>query len=521
MNGRSLRSGFLNRAAAAPAHPCLVVSGETIAYGELERRARLIAAAITRDGTIEAKRVGVFGSRSAVAYAGTLAALFSGAAFVPLNPRFPALRTRVMIRRAMLDAIVVEDRFASQLAAALAGLETIPRLVAPDDPAVASLGPLEVLPPVRPDVAAYLLFTSGTTGEPKGIAVTHANALHYLDAMSKRYRIGPEDRCSQTFDHTFDLAVHDLFVTWNAGATLYAMHPIELLTPVRYVQEHELTVWFSVPSTAAMAMRKGSLKPGSMPTLRYSLFCGESLTTATARAWQEAAPDSIVDNLYGPTELTIACFAHRWDAAASPTAAVNDVVPIGRPLPGIGALVVDERLDPVAAGQIGELLVCGPQTIPGYWQDEARTRESFVDLPISAARRERFYRTGDRVSRLESGEFVFIGRLDDQIKLFGFRIELGEVEAALRAQPGVLQAAAVPWPIEDGRPLGIVAFVCGAVDSPDRLVRTLRTLLPEYMVPQRVMVLDEMPLNPNGKVDRRRLAGMLEAEGGTPSTRVD
>jgi non-ribosomal peptide synthetase component F len=344
------------------------------------------------------------------------------------------------------------------------------------------------------------------------VGVSHANVLHYLDVMGAQYPLTPEDRCSQTFDQTFDLAVHDLFMTWDAGACLYAMQPIELVAPVRFINKHRLTAWFSVPSVPALAVKANMLQPGNMPSLRYSFFCGEPLPNATARAWQEAAAGSAVDNLYGPTELTIACFAYRWDPAESPGDSVNDIVAIGRPLPGLGALVVDDALRPVADGEVGELLVCGPQATPGYWRDEQKTAERFVTLPVSDARAKRFYRTGDRVVRRPSGNYAYIGRVDHQIKVLGFRVELAEIEAAMMRHEGVVQAVAVGWPVEDGRATGIVGFVMGQVASPGELRQGLTRTLPDYMVPSRVLVVDEFPVNANGKVDRKQLAAQLAAE---------
>jgi amino acid adenylation domain-containing protein len=512
-------------AEAAADHPAIVVNGAATTYGEVARRARIMATAITRGGTRPAERVAVFASRNEVAYVGTLAALCSGAAFVPLNHKFPVGRTRAMARRGLLDAIIVDAQSAPQLAAVLEGLEVRPLVIAPEVEATAAakaqcidaigeetlgaLDPLDPLPPVLADDISYLLFTSGTTGEPKGVGVTHANVLHYVDTMAERWRLTPADRCSQTFDQTFDLAVHDLFLAWNAGATVHSMQPIELLAPVRFVQKYEITHWFSVPSAAALTIKKGTLLPGSMPSLRHSLFCGEPLPDATAAAWHAAAPNSTVENLYGPTELTIACFTFKWDAARSPAQAVNGIVPIGRPMPGLGAMIIDQDLRPLLAGEVGELVVCGPQTTPGYWQDEGRTRERYIELPVSATTRKRFYRTGDRVARTTSGDYVYIGRTDDQIKVLGFRVELGEIEAVLLQHKGVVQAAAVGWPLEEGRALGVVAFVCGTIDTPDLLIRTVQAALPDYMVPRQIVVVDEMPLNANGKIDRSRLIATL------------
>ena len=525
---RSLRSAFLAHAAAAPERPALVVGGVTLDYGELAQRARTLAAAIVGALGRPAERVGVFASRTEVAYAGTLGALCSGAAYVPLNRKFPIERTRSMARQARLDAVIVDRQSAPDLRAVLDGIGSAPLVIVPesgvtvdappgcrviDAAALQATEPLRTLPPVLADDLAYLLFTSGTTGEPKGVGVTHANVLHYVDVMSARYGLGADDRCSQTFDQTFDLAVHDLFMTWSAGACLYAMQPIELLAPTRFVAKHELTCWFSVPSAPALALKKNLLKPGSMPSLRLSLFCGEPLPVTTASAWQAAAPNSIVENIYGPTELTIACFAYRWDSERSPDEAVNGVVSIGRPLPGLGAIVVDDALRPLEAGETGELLVCGPQTTPGYWQDPHKTADRFVEVPVSAARTKRFYRTGDRVVRQPTGDYAYIGRVDHQIKVLGFRVELAEIEAALLAQPGVTQAVAIGWPLEDGRALGTVGFVAGHVATTEGMRERLAATLPDYMVPSRVIVVDEFPLNANGKVDRKQLAEQLATAG--------
>jgi acyl-CoA synthetase (AMP-forming)/AMP-acid ligase II len=255
--------------------------------------------------------------------------------------------------------------------------------------------------------------------------------------------------------------------------------------------------------------KKNLLRPGSMPTLKWSLFCGEPLPAASADAWQEAAPNSIVENLFGPTELTIACTVHRWTRDEPRDGLVHDFVPIGRPLEGLGAMLVDDALKPVAEGEPGELVMSGPQTVPGYWQDPGRTAERFVQLPISPFEQRRFYRTGDRVVRMAGGAYAYIGRTDHQIKVMGFRVELGDIEAVLASGSGVVQAAAVGWPIEDGHATGTVGFVVG----PDADVAALRTTaqekLPAYMVPSEILKLDEFPLNVNGKVDRAALAAKL------------
>jgi non-ribosomal peptide synthetase component F len=180
---------------------------------------------------------------------------------------------------------------------------------------------------------AYLLFTSGTTGDPKGVPISHQNVTAFLAANLDHYQFGPGDRCSQTFDLTFDLSVFDLFMALGSGACLYPLSSTDLLSPVDAVAERGLSIWFSVPAVAALQRQRGALRPGVMPSLRASLFCGEALSVEVANAWSEAAPNSIGENLYGPTELTIACTRHRFssiDRQSDHQLSPGGLVPIGR-----------------------------------------------------------------------------------------------------------------------------------------------------------------------------------------------
>jgi acyl-coenzyme A synthetase/AMP-(fatty) acid ligase len=260
-------------------------------------------------------------------------------------------------------------------------------------------------------------------------------------------------------------------------------------------------------------LRRKTLTPGSLPTLRWSLFCGEPLAQRSAEAWQEAAPNSTVENLYGPTELTIACFVHRWDPVGSPPLCRNAVVPIGRPYEGLMAMVVDDELRPVAEGETGELCVAGPQTTPGYWRTPEITAQRFVNLPVTRHETRRFYRTGDLVARLATGDYVFLGRGDQQIKVLGHRVELGEIEAVLRSDPNVEHAVAFGLPVSAPSAEAVVAFVSGNNPDASILLSLAKSALPPYIVPRHIYTIAAMPLNANGKVDRRALQERLAAEG--------
>jgi non-ribosomal peptide synthetase component F len=309
------------------------------------------------------------------------------------------------------------------------------------------------------------------------------------------------------FEVTFDLSLFDIFVAWQVGGSLCVPNVQQRMLPARYVVESKLSVWFSVPSTALLMKETRTLTPGAFPGLRLSLFCGEALTMPVAEAWAEAAPRSVVENIYGPTELTLACTAYRFGPRAAEEA-VGDVVPIGAAFPGMRAKVVDENLVEVAPGESGELVMAGPQVALGYWDDPERTAVAFVTPPGETAI---FYRTGDRVVRpVREDPLIFLGRLDSQIKIRGYRVELGEIEAALRQEAGVDTAVALGWPpTAAGGAEGVVAFIDNPAVDTAALLRRVATRLPRYMVPREVRVVESFPLNPNGKVDRNALRALL------------
>jgi acyl-coenzyme A synthetase/AMP-(fatty) acid ligase len=252
------------------------------------------------------------------------------------------------------------------------------------------------------------------------------------------------------------------------------------------------------------------LKPGTYATLRHSLFAGEPLPVALAEAWLAAAPGSTVENLYGPTELTVVCIGYRWVPGRSEAEAEGGIVPIGEPLPGNEPLVADAALHEVPPGTAGELLVAGPQVTLGYWRDPERTSRAFVVPP---GRDCVHYRTGDRVRRPWPGApMTYLGRLDQQIKIRGVRVELGEVEAAVRAVTGVDAVVAVGWPRTETGYDGVVAFVGATdVDVPSTRAR-LQARLPTHLVPRRFELLDGLPLNGSGKFDRAALRRSLAGE---------
>ncbi|MHC1950149.1 amino acid adenylation domain-containing protein [Bradyrhizobium sp. UFLA06-06] len=522
---RGLWTGFLRAAQLFPDRPAVVAQGTSLSYRQLREAAVRIAACIQAHRTeSRTSLTAVFAHRSTVAFAGVLGALLAGNGYVPLNRTFPVERTRSMFVRSECRSIIVDADSLPQIDALLEGSGEPLLVIAPglEDPrpyrkrwprhAVVGAADLEAYagwrePDAREDAIAYLLFTSGSTGVPKGVMVAHRNVVSYIDHVAKRFAITEQDVVSQTFDMTFDLSASDMFVAWERGACVCCPSQKTLINPGRFIREQGLTVWFSVPSMVALMKQSGLLKPGGFPSLRLSLFCGEPLPVGCAEAWAMAAPNSVVENVYGPTELTIACTGYRWDPKRTPAESEMGIVPIGAPFPGMDVLVVDEHLNEVAPGADGELLMSGPQMSLGYWKDPEKTAAAFVAPP---GRRDVFYRTGDRVRRpAGDGPLTHLGRIDSQVKILGHRVELGEVEAVVREASGVDGVVAIGWPITSSGYGSVEVLIEGGPLDLEELRKAVAARLPDYMVPRRWHLRSRLPRNANGKYDRKAMPAVL------------
>jgi amino acid adenylation domain-containing protein len=535
-SSRFLWTGFLRSCERFPTRGAVDVGGREVSYQQLADRAKRLAATLQTGAVAGAVPLtAVFAYRSETAYAAVLGVLMAGHGYVPLNRTFPVDRTRLMLERSTCRSVIVDAGSEPQLEALLCGIATPLVIICPDRADVSELaatfpahwirGANELAEAaqwspvdVSVDSIAYLLFTSGSTGQPKGVMVSHANVIHYLDCVMKRYSFTSKDRVSQMFDLTFDLSAHDMFVAWESGGCLCCPTQKQLIKPGAFINDARLTAWFSVPSTAVFMRRFGVLKPGLYTGLRLSLFCGEALPVEVVRDWALAAPNSVIENIYGPTELTIACTAYRWENTKSPDECEQGIVPIGQPFDRMGALIVDEQLREVGDGADGELLMTGPQLGLGYWQDGEKTRRAFVHV---AGKNGTYYRTGDRVRRLGRDKpLIYLGRLDNQIKVLGHRVELGEVEAAVRQVSGSEGVVALAWPRTESGAEGIAVFLEGDSFDTKALVSHLKGKLPVYMLPRNVIAVRELPLNASGKYDRRALQLVLENTLGSDRSRA-
>ncbi|MGA9116697.1 MAG: AMP-binding protein [Bacteroidota bacterium] len=516
-------TGFLSSVERFPERPALYTAGREYTYRELYAFSCSVAAAIHERSEAEGP-VAVFANRNLTACAGILGALLAGRPYLPINPTFPPPRVRHMIEKTRCRAVVAEPGSLDLLAAALGPADGPCLVIFPEeDPGDALPGGATVLgkkdlprvgawtpPPAGPGDLAYIMFTSGSTGTPKGVMTTHANIRWVVDVLQERYRLTETDRLSLNADLTFSASVLSLFLAFECGAAVCCPTRTELLNPGRFIQAQRLTLWKAVPSLYMLMDRLHQLKDGAFPTVRLTTFGGEPIPADLVQLWCRAAPRSVIEAVYGSTELSVNALYYRWDPVHSLRESDRGIVPLGYALPGAEYLVCDESLKQVATGGEGELLFAGPLLTAGYAGDEELTRGAYVTPPGET---RLFYRTGDIVRRPAQGKpLTIVGRKDNQIKVLGNRVELGEVEFIARKALGTLDIVALGWPPSARGFDGIVMFAGGTELTQEEVMRRLREALPPYMVPREVRLMQKLPLNPSGKRDRLALRSTLENE---------
>ncbi|SAK77827.1 non-ribosomal peptide synthetase [Caballeronia fortuita] len=504
-----LHSHFFDSVANQPEQPALWVDERFYSYREIETRARRLSARLARfAASHDTGRCLLFAHRSVDAYVGILGILDAGMAYVPLNPKMPAARIAAIIRQSGAPLMLVDEACAASLDEVLSLVDDPPRILRFDAGAHDSRPSSTALHMQKRRAAcdvAYILFTSGSTGAPKGVPITHANADAYVKGQLQIVDKVRDARYMQLCELSFDPSVHDMFVCWANGGCLYVPENVDPVGNAAFVQTHRITHWSSVPSVAGIMQQMRKLTPGAFPSIRVSMFGGEPLPRSLAQAWMRATPNGRLLHMYGPTEATIACtcFEVTPEFLEDPQ---HTVIPLGRGLPGVELMIVDAALEPVDAGQTGELLIAGPQLADGYLSPDDPGNSRFITMTYPGMSAHRWYRSSDAARQTSRHGFVFQGRLDTQVKIRGNRLELEEVEHVVQMSSQAASCAVVPWPLDEvGRPTGLVAFVTNPEIESALVLRACRLRLPVYAMPQRIVVIDAFPLTVNGKIDRKAL----------------
>jgi amino acid adenylation domain-containing protein len=512
----SLASALRQTAQNFGDRPAVVGPGGAASYAELDSRSDGIAAALQRVGAGPGDRVGIFRRKDVETVASIYGVLKAGCAYVPIDTRMGPNRLAAVLNDAGLAALIVEPALAQRLEALVTGglspwladVVTHGEIMSFRDAASRSTsdggaacgdGPL-----------AYILYTSGSTGIPKGVQHTHASALAFASWAAREFGVSSDDRLSCHAPLHFDLTTFDLFVSALTGACVMLVPDELAIFPTQVaslIEAERLTVWYSVPFALIQLLQHGNLG-GRRLSLREVIFAGERFPPAQLRKLATALPGVGLTNLFGPTETNV-CTYHRLspDDVAS-----DEFCPIGMPCPYDTVAVVDKAGNEIAPGGVGELLVAGASVMTGYLRRPELNEKVFVTRTMDDGRAERFFRTGDLVTLPADGPMRFHGRGDRQVKVRGFRIELDEIEAALASCAGVVAAAA--WVEQGGNGFAEVRAAVSVdsaltVPTADELMLQIRRHLNQAAVPARAVVLEELPRTVNGKIDYAALAKLV------------
>jgi amino acid adenylation domain-containing protein len=491
---RAFPHSFCAQAARTPGAVALVCEEQQVTYAQLDSHSSRLAAALLERGAALDRPVGLLAERSIEAIGGLLAIMKGGAPYLPLDPAMPPERIRFVLEDAKASLLLVQRPLAPALEL------SCPTLFFDDAP---SAGAAAVLPPIDPANLAYVIYTSGSTGRPKGVAVEHRQLMSYVRAIVERMQPTLPASFAHVSTLAADLGHTALFPALATGGTLHLISSDRAGDGAAlgaYMRRHRVEGLKIVPSHLR-ALLAASPDGGVLPA-KLLIIGGEAASPELLARIRSLAPQCAILNHYGPTETTVGVLAHRAGDAA-------EALPLGTPLGHADVHVLDEALRPVGPGATGEICVGGPCVARGYVGAPHLTAERFVPDPFSADG-GRLYRTGDRGQVRADGTIEFLGRMDDQVKIRGYRVELREIEAALMRQPEVDAAAAV---VRDGSAL--VAYVVPREAGRD-LAAPLRSALlrelPDYMIPGAWVMLGALPLNANGKVDRRALPAPASAE---------
>lgn len=446
---------------------------------------------------ISDKNIGLYATDDIRTYAAIVAIFYSGKAYVPLNPNQPLKRHEETINSASIHYVLSSDKSYQTISESV-------RIIYTDEIKTKEIdtnSPVEIS--MVPDSElAYILFTSGSTGKPKGVPITRGDLAAFIDSMNNiGLDISADDRCLQPFDLTFDFSVSSYVIPLVKGASIYTIpnKAVKFTYIAELLEEHHLTVLQMVPSM--MRNLLPYMDEVDVSSVRYNILCGEALMGKVIKAWHQVNPEMVSYNMYGPTENTVFCTYYLINKTNTVNLlATNDIVSIGKTFKNSGILLVREKDEVISLPNLeGELCLCGEQLTPGYWKNEKENAEKFFEKDSV-----RYYRTGDLCYYAEDGNLMYVSRKDFQVKINGFRVELGEIENRYALISGGKYSVVIPYLNEQGNTE--LAIVIEGKEYDVREHRTaLANALPAYEVPAKWLFIRNIPLNQNGKVDRKAI----------------
>ena len=426
-------------------------------------------------------------------YASIIALWLEGKCYVPLHPNWPLERCFDICEQVDLDLILDSSettRYKNVQVIKTSELEY-------------EVDCLEPKKDIAEDELAYILFTSGSTGKPKGVPLTRHNLASFVDAFLDIYPMDENDRCLQCFDLSFDLSIMSYLIPLLKGARVYTVPPeaIKYTYIGGLMEDERLTFALMAPST--IKYLKPYFDEIDCSSLKYSLFCGEALPLDITKEWSKCAKNAIIDNVYGPTEDTIFCSTYRFRRDGD-NKTHNGILSIGKPMKNCSMAMFDDGNNECPIGIMGELCLSGPQLTSGYFKNEEKNKECFFEKDGTV-----WYRSGDLCYKDADGDIMYSGRLDHQAKIQGFRVEMGEIEWHAREFLGDKNVVCMAFENKDNL-TEIAMFIESEAFDPDKMIAYMRTKMPSYMIPARLVFVPVFPLNANDKTDKVKLKEMIQ-----------
>jgi len=445
--------------------------------------------------------IGVITYNDIETYASIYALWFSGLCFLPINPLFPASRNESVLNQTSIRFILSSKQTPESIPENT-GIQFYSTNKLPQQPLDLSL------PAISDEDLMYILFTSGSTGVPKGVPINRRNLNHFMDAFfANDYSMNEDDKFLQMFDFTFDVSVQCYVLPLCIGASIHTvpLEEIKSFSIYKILEKHQITVAKMVPSV--IAFLRPYFPKIKLPHLKYSLFSGEALYHEIVAEWAKCVPNAIIQNYYGPTEATIDCLYFTWEPNIQSDKIYNGVVTIGKPFGDTKALVLGHDGLVITDDSKGELCVSGNQVTTGYLNLPDKNKTSFITLKYDGEDC-RFYRTGDLVCKDRDGDYLYCGRIDHQVQVQGYRVELGELENKAKLITGNIQIAAVAKEKTPGN-MQLFLFLENCSIENNQIISHLQEVLPFYMQPAKIIRMESFPLTASGKINRNQLADLI------------
>ena len=511
-----------------PDNEAIVFEDHTITYAELERKTNKLAHELHTQGIVKGSRVGIHMSRGITSIIAACGILKAGAAYVPIDPMAPLGRLQYIITKCGISTLLTAQKRLTAIEKAFPENSPLENIIVMDDVNLSYrlIGSTRLISwqdipddyvknapyvNILDSDLAYILFTSGSTGNPKGVMISHLNSLTFVNSVHDFFRITQDDRLSNNSPLHFDLSIFDIFVAIKAGASVAIVPEAISIFPAKlaeFIEKNKISVWNSVPSALSLLATYEKLGSYNFERLRLILFAGEVFPLKYLRRLQKSIPAAHYYNMYGQTEANSSLY-HRVGQIPSD---VTTAIPIGKTFSNFEVFAIDENRKKISQpGDKGELYVRGPSVAMGYWNEPKKTEASFVKNPFGTSANELIYKTGDLVTLDAEGNYLFLGRKDHMIKSRGYRIEIGEIETTLENCEQVKTAVIIPVSDEliGNRIAAIIVPSSDSCIQKKEIIRHCSQRLPKYMIPEIIEFHDALPMTSSGKVDRKKLTEQM------------